>query len=436
MKETTLLAQRKSNGNIMCLTLNLNGKTLDRAWGFLDSKTPAQTGFNEYDYKNKGRTNESTPAMTARAAYEKIIKTKTDEGYLVVDSFDSIPEATLDIDVMDLDNIPKQFCCSKPTAKISETALNKLIASYNAFFQLKYNGSCHYILIDSNKQVKLYTRRMDDHTVKYPAIVKDVEELNLPARTLLITEFVIDPQLNIPHMEAFRIMQTISKANVSGGKPKKDLSKNNARQDIKNGGHGVRAAVFGILYYNGKQVWDQSSEDNLHMINSYIPTIHADNALFIPDQVFFKTAKEAIEFARKNKDKYEGLVVWDLTGAMEVTFNGKPKRRAAFKVKPTAEMDVIAFGYNLKKNQAKKEIGSLQIGMYNADGSIFDMGDCGSGLKPLNGDRDINNWTFPCVIEVEYDQIFPTGKLQFPVFSKKHENKLPGDPEFIKKKAA
>ena len=434
MTETTLLAQRNSNGNIKCITMNLDGDTIERAWGILNGK--AQVRTNEYGYKNKGRANESTPVMTARAAYEKIIKTKTDEGYLVVDSFNNIPETTLDKDVMDLDNLPKQFCCSKPTAKISEKALGKLITSGNAFFQLKYNGLCHYILVDSNQEIKIYTRRIEDHTVKYPAIVKDVKELNLPAKTLLITEFVIDPELNIPHMEAFRIMQTISKANVSGGKPKKDLSKSNARQDVANGGHRVRTAVFGVLYYNGKKVWDQTGADNLHMLNSYIPTIHADNALFVPDQVFLKTAKEAINFARKMKALYEGLVAWDLSKSMEITFNGKPKRRAAFKVKPTAEMDVIAFGYNLKKNQAKEEIGSLKIGLYNADGSIFDMGDCGSGLKPLNGDRDINNWTFPCVIEVEYDQIFPTGKLQFPVYSKKHEDKLPGDSEFIRKVAA
>ena len=276
MKETTCLTQRSSTGNIKCITLNLDGDTLDRAWGILNGA--AQTTSNTYDYINKGKANELDPSAAAQAAYERIIKTKTKEGYLVVPSFDDIPEDKLDEDIMDLDNIPTQFCCSKPTSSISEKALDKLIKNGNDQFQLKYNGLCHYILIDSKSQVKIYTRRMDNHTVKYPAIVKDVEALNFPARTLFITEFVIDPELDIPHMEGFRLMSQISKSNVSNGKPKKDLTKNFAYQKT----HRVRAAVFGVLYYDGKQVWDQPSADNLHWINNYIPTIHADNDLFVP----------------------------------------------------------------------------------------------------------------------------------------------------------
>jgi len=431
MKKTTYLAQRNSTGNIKIMTINLDGDTVYQTWGILNGKMQS-TPPTVYDFINKGKANELNPPAAAEAGFNKIIKTKTDEGYLVVESLDEIPEEELDKDVMDLDNIPKQFCCSKPTSKISEKALDKLNNSDHGDFFIKYNGSCHYILIISTGDVKLYTRRMDDHTVKYPAIVAGVKELNLPPKTLLITEFVIDPELKIPHMEAFRIMQTISKANVSAGKPKKDLSKNNARQDVANGGHRVRACVFGILYYGDEQVWHLPMIDIYETLHKDIPKLITGHELFLPEALAFSSARRAIDFAKKNKHIYEGLVVWDNTKAMEVTFNGKPKRRAAWKVKPTAEMDVIAFGYNLgTKGKLQGKIGSLKIGKYKADGSIFDMGDCGSGLKPNSGDNEIENWTFPQVIEVEYDQIFPTGKLQFPRFSKKHEDKLPEDVEIM-----
>ena len=55
------------------------------------------------------------------------------------------------------------------------------------------------------------------------------------------------------------------------------------------------------------------------------------------------------------------------------------------------------------------------------------MGTVG-GLK--KDQRNPDNWTFPCVIEVEYDQIFPdTGKFQFGHFMKIHEDKVLEDVE-------
>jgi len=418
--EQTILVQKNSHGRIKFIILEKEHNTLNREWGIIGGKT--QKTSNTYDYINKGKANELNPLEVATADYDRIIKRKTKEGYIKTNSLYDLPDIDKNSQ-MDLDNIPTQFCCSKPTSKISDKALNKLIAAENAKFQIKYNGLCHYILIDTKGDVKIYTRRMDDHTVKYPAIVESVKGGHYPPGTIFITEFVIDPQLDYPHMEAFRLMSQISKANISKSVPKKDLSKNFAYQAANR----VRACVFGILYWNGQLIADRPYHDIFKTIKFQIPNINQNHELFFPEEITFFCAAKAREFVRKNKSIIEGLVVWDITKSMEITMNGKTKRRAAWKIKVAAEIDVIAFGYNEGSGPLQGKIGSLQIGKLKTDGSIFSMGDVGSGLKPKNGDCELENWQFPCVVEVEYDQIFPTGKLQFPRFIKKHEDKLPED---------
>lgn len=414
----TLLVQKNSNGRVKHIILTLSGDTLHRQWGVLGGKL--QETSNTYDSINPGKANELTPQEAALADHDRIVARKIKEGYTKAESLD-LDEAEIQHEAMDLNDIPTQFCCSKPTATITDAALDKLIQSGNAWFQTKRNGLCHYILTDMAGEVKIYTRRMDDHTVKYPHIVQEVKaksRIYLPG-TLFITEFVVDPAYGLPHMEAFTLMSSISKSNVSGGKPKADLAKNFARQAI----HKVRALVFGVMYYNGIKKWHMSYQAQLDLLGDTIPKEPVGQLLFRPDALFFNSAAEVREYVRSNKAMIEGLVVWDLTEAMEVTMNGKPKRRAAWKLKAKDEMDVIAFSYNEGSGDLQGKIGSLNIGKYYASGKVFSMGSVGSGLKPLEGDCDIDSWVFPCVVHVEYDQQFPTGALQFPVYVCKHADK-------------
>ena len=431
MTDTTILIQKNSNGKVKHIILTLDGDTLHREWGIVGGKL--QKTSNTYGFINPGKSNELDPEASARAAYERVISTKTKEGYQeTVDlndlsAFDKNQKTDQDID---LDNLPTEFCCSKPTASISDQDLDALIFSKNSRFFLKYNGSCHYIMIGLSGEVKIYTRRMDDHTVKYPEIIKEVKDRCFSPGTLFITEFCIDPELNLPHMEAFKLMSSISKSNVHNGKPKTDLAKNFARQDVNNGGHRVRACVFGVLYYGGEKTWDYPMNDIQQILSREIHEIEIKDCLFYPEEILIGSSKVAREFVKAYKTQHEGLVAWDMSKSMEVTMNGKPKRRAAFKIKPRSEMDVIAYGWNEGTGDLQGKIGSLKICKLDNSGKLVDIGSVGSGLKPLRGDCDVHKWTFPCVIEVEYDQVFAkTGALQFPSFSKVHEDKQLSDIE-------
>ena len=408
-----ILVQKNSNRKIKYIDLQLEGDTVYRTWGLVSGKS--QLTNNKYDYINKGKKNQKSPEKVAKEDYLRIAKEKKKEGYIEIEDLNNIPDLP-DAEEINFENLQTTFCCSKPVQKISEEKLQELIDSGNAELFIKYNGLCHYIMITGSGEVKIYTRRLDDHTVKYPEIVKYVEQQRYPVNSIFIVELLIDPL-----MESFSLISSISKSNVLKGVPKEDLSKNFALQ-AKNE---VRACVFGILYYNGGELWERPYVENLDLMDDLFDSVAFHTKLFKPTKVFLNSAEEYLQYIIDRKFEIEGLVAWDTSKHMEITFNGKPKRRAAWKILVKGNVDILAIGGNEGTGDRQGKIGSLQIGIYNDDNEIEYLQDCGSGIK--DDECDWGDWEFPCVIAMEFGQRFPSGKYQFPVFLKKHEDKLPGD---------
>lgn len=412
-----ILVQKNSSGRVKYIILTQNLNAVARAWGLIDGKF--QETSNTYDYINKGKANQLNPEQTAKADFDRVIQTKTKEGYVITKSLDDLPD--LDNNVIDFDNLPINFCCSKPNRQIGNKKLDSLIKNGFAKIDIKYNGLCHFILINSIGNIKIYTRRIDDHTKKYPGIVESVKKQNFPPKTLLIGELIIDPNLKIPHMEAFKLVSQISKIDTVKGKLKDDLTKTFEYQKLNK----IRCAIFNVLYYDGKPTWEKLYGYILENYIYKLPSVKDKYDIFYPEELIFKSSKGIRRRAKEIIKMTEGFVVWDLAQSVEVTFSGKPKRRACYKIKASREDDIIAYGWKEGTGDHQGQIGSLLIGKYDKNGNIVDMGRCGSGLEDKECDPDM--WEFPCVIAIEYDQRFPTGKYQFPRFLKIHEDKLSKD---------
>ena len=412
-----ILVQKNSSGRVKYIILTQIKDMVDRVWGLVDGKF--QETSNTYDYINKGKANQLDPEQAAILDYNRIIQTKTKEGYIITESLDELPD--LDSSEMDFNNIPLEFCCSKPNTKISDKKLNTLIKSNRVKIDRKYNGLCHFILITSDNEIKIYTRRLDDHTRKYPDLVESIEKQNFPSNTLLIGELIIDPNLGIPHMEGFKLISQISKSNTVKGKLKDDLTKSFNYQKE----HKVRYAIFNILYYNSEPVWQKHYGYIIENFISKLPFVSDGDVIFQPEVLNFDSVIEVRRKAKEIIETVEGFVAWHLDQSVEVSFNGKPKRRACYKIKASRDDDVVAVGYLEGTGDHQNMIGSLLIGKYNTEGEFIDMGRVGSGLK--DEECDPNDWEFPCVVEIEYDSRFPTKKYQFPRFTKIHEDKIPSD---------
>lgn len=417
------IVQKNQAGKIKFILLTLDGMGgLTREWGLIDGAT--QGTHHEYEPINKGKANELSPEEAAQADFDRILATKVKEGYALTEDLENLPEMG-DKDTLDLDNIPTNFCCSKPTQKVSVRALNKLIKSGNAKFFVKYNGGCHYLAVQSDGQIKVFTRRWDDHTEKYPSIVKAVKKAGWPPNSLFIVELCVDPLLGLDHMRAFKFFASIAKADTNKGKLIEDQTESLLRQKA----HPVKAALFGVLYYRDKQLWHLPYKEQLEFIDIVAHPLSAGLGIFQPQEANIKTGKEAFDLALEHKLKLEGFVVWDTSLSMEVSMTGKPLRRASWKIKAKGEMDVIAYDGEFGKKAGL--YGSIKICRMGQDMEQIDMGTVG-GLKHKEGEADPNNWKFPCVIEVTFDNIFPdTGLLQFGSFSKVHEDKLPEEVDLF-----
>jgi len=424
VRKEQYLVQQNINGKYKFLRYTLNDNQITNEWGLIDGIS--QGVCNEYEPINAGKSNELTAEQAAEADYNRIIKRKIKEGYSPVDSLENLPNQKEM--PLDLDHIPPSFCCSKPIKTTKPKIINKLIKAGNAKFFVKYNGACHYILIKSDGEIRLFTRRWDDHTCKYPEIVRAIKTSKIEPNSLLIVELCIDPFMALNHMTAQKHMSEIMKADTLKGVCKPDQTKCFKLQKK----YPVKAAVFGYLYCNGTKIWHKAYITQWAYISKQIKPLSRHQLLFQPQEAKFNSYEEAISMAIAHKTHIEGFVVWDMTKAMEVTMNGKPLRRASWKIKTKAEMDVIA--YKGKPGKKKDQYRSLYIGKFNDKGEMVPMGTVG-GLKPKNGETDPSYWNFPCVIEVIYDNQFPdTGFLQFGSFSKIHEDKTIEEVELFKLK--
>lgn len=416
----TILVQKNTHGRTKFIEFYLNDDVLSRTWGLVDGKT--QETSNKYDYINKSKANELSPKEAAHADYIRIIDTKVKEGYVAVDSVYDIPE--LASKNMDFDDMPVQFCCSKPHSSSTAPSVDILIAESKARFFVKENGSCHFLLVDSGGDVKIYSRRINDHTRKYPKIAAALKEIGLPPKSLLIAEFTVDSSdICLTHMDRFKRFQEISKSDTLSGKVKDNVDESLFRQKDTP----VVAIVFNILFLAGEDLTSKPYAD-VHTTLLDIESYDTSGFIRSPTEKQFNSFSQAYAWAKHNLDMEEGLVVWNQGENAEITYNGKPKRRGCYKLKAVREDDLIAYGWEEGKGKKQGKIGSLLIGKYSSDLSrIIPMGNVGSGLKIKQGECDIDYWEFPTVIQIEYAQRFPTGAYQFPVYINKHLEKIPSE---------
>jgi len=399
------LVQNSSRDRVKFLHLKVENDTMSSVWGLIGGKT--QSTSNTFSAINPGKANELAPPAAALADFYKKKAQKIKNGYREVKDLNNIDKVT--VDVIDFDNPPTSFCPSKPISK--PKAFPK-----NYEFQIKENGMCHYAFIGTNGDIKLFTRRMDNHTAKYPGIVGALSAYRIPSKSVLGIEFVVSPGRG-NHQENFRHIQKINKTDCLNGKLQNQdqIKATHYQKD-----HPVRGCVFFAYYINGKELTHVS--DSLNYIRTRFTEINLSTALYRPVIVPVTSVEDAHLFLQSKRGNIEGLVLWDLDDSVHIGFSGEPKRKAAYKVKITLETDVVAYDWEEGNGKRQGKIGALKIGKYH-NGELVEMGTVGSGITDETADPAY--WTFPCVIEIKYDAQNKNGHFIFPRISKVHEDKLP-----------
>lgn len=432
-----ILVQAAAKGGYKCIHMELAGDTLAREYGLVGGKM--QTTSNTYKALNVGKKNEKSPECVALEDYERILKKKTEEGYREISEqeFRKISggefreDHSSDLDVLeDFLNPPRSFTCSKPITSISDKKLDRLILDCQAIIGEKENGLCHWIFVDfpdnhEDMGVRIFTRRMDDHTAKYPGIVKAVQALPIGGQTVFATELVINPTGD-GHLADFKKICGISRADTVKGELK-FVDGRLPKTEDRTAKNVVRAMIFHVLWLNGQPLWSEPYHKAHNWLTKNIPAKDVGGRLFHQVLENFESAGDLRAGASANRARNEGYVIWDRDACAEVGFTGKPKRRACWKAKPVQETDVVVTELLMEgRGKRQGKVGALQIGAYDENGIIVDLGKVGSGLTDESAEPGF--WPeLPCTIMIEYAEQFETGKFQFPVFKHIHPDKSPSE---------
>jgi ATP-dependent DNA ligase len=395
------LYQKSSTGKIKFLTFWTDGPKFYTSWGQLDGKT--QTTIKECVGMNAGKANETTPAEQAIAEMDAKIVIKKKEGY---DTKMPSKTATTIQAKIDLDNIPEAFCPNKP---ISDTP-QSIIDGKETYGQRKYDGHCLF-LVKGQKASIVYSRRMEDKSEIALALPPIVELMSkLPKGTFVLSEFVY--YSNATKQESPRhVAQVIRQTDAA-----KALDRfNELSKDGK-----FYCVPFDALFIDDGFIGNRDYTERaalLRKINVDVPEIYPD-------------WKTYIDHAKK--ENWEGFVlrVPGEKSHISYTMDGEAHRAGSYKFKFVKTEDYFVTEWiKGKSGKHAKFYAKFGVAQYSNTGKIIDRGYVGPGvlthdeLKDLTVKLDDGTTKKNFVVEVTYQGIQDSGKLQFGIIQRLRPDK-------------
>lgn len=418
--KTVTLFHRKTKGTVKVWQCWVDGEYVYSRWGQQDgamSETKERPGVKSGPDRSALRT--------AMELFEKKVERKRKKGY--VESMDTVVSSIqVDDTTLNFDRLPKSFAPAKPIKTYDPDEMAQWDKDEKIFIQRKRDGMRHYLVSDTKGRLKIYSSGKDDMTEHLQQLIKD---LRLPPRTILDCELVVT-EPNVHERDGFLVVSGIARSLPKRAQEQIRLAQ--AR------GARVQLMAFDLLWESGVPIYKSRYEDRYRRLSKVIGEAYqlSDYPLPVPlirmplvtvSPTRLATLKEALDLVKKHK--WEGLVVWRKDQSTMVQVNGSPKRVNCWKLKPVGEEDVIATGYELGKGKNAKVVGKFNIAVakttsINRVESRIDfvpMGRCGTGLDDATRKAALS-WTYPCVIQIEYDQKSEKG-FRFPVFIRKRDDK-------------
>jgi len=390
MNSTTLYS-RSEDGSIQVWKIQQVGVVVTRQWGMLNGK---MIETSEVLDDRKGRPGPER----AQARFAKLVQDRIDNGW--VPDRHKVRKATEMNDAdFDFSSLPDSFAPQKPV----QTLPRLDVVGGEFLFQRKRDGQRHYVLVTADRKVRIYSRKMEEKTQHMPKLRYAIEQLDLPRCTVLDGELIVDRK----GQDDFRATGQICRAGTGRAVlAEKDLP--------------VRFMPFDLLFWREKSVHQEAYRHRWDILEDVIDPYFSDEMIALP-QTFrrFENAK-----AMALKEKWEGLVIWDLNAPNSLRMNGKHVRAGCYKWKPIQEDDFVATGWKPGNGRLATTMGKLVIAQY-VKGKLVEIGRVGSGFDDETRAAVANGkWKFPCVVTLEYDkQEEDSLALRFPVFIRKHPDK-------------
>lgn len=376
------LYQLAKTGNVKWIELTTKGSTLISEWGVMGGKS--QRTEKECAGKNIGRANETTPAAQAKFELEAKITKKKEEGYT-----EKMPKTDSSLmPTIYLHSIPKSFCACKPINRTPESVeKNK-----DTYAQQKADGHCIILVKDDTDEVRVYSRRIEDKTEiakNIPAIWNEAKKLS--SGDMALAEFIFVRKADGKH-SARAVATVIRKTKVAE-------ALENYTEALKTGKFECR--TFDLMFHGGKFIGETDYLDRYDIMKSM--------KLDIPE-IIWDWKKE---IPKAKKKLWEGFVLRVKgKGQISYTNNGKPDRRGSYKYKFLQTDDFVVLSATYGESGRHAEVyAKFNIGQYDDDGKIIEMGSVGPGtftheeLVDLTEELNKKKRTYPFAVEIEYQEM-------------------------------
>jgi ATP-dependent DNA ligase/predicted DNA-binding WGR domain protein len=394
------------------------GATVHVQWGQAGGKLQATSTVHEI--VNEGRKNERHPNQAAQDALDRLVKLKKREGYTEQEHTIAEQENAAKYVTLDFDDLPSNLCFYKPNKNVS-VKMTKLMAGGGGIYTRKRDGEMFAIVVNNDRQVDIYSRRMHKHhdnetaefpwSARFPHVVDAVLALNLPPKTVLLAEMI----MNRNGADDFQHVTTVTRSLTPRAL---------ARQ--KSDGH-LSAYVWDLAFFAGQPC---ASSHHVNYRLEWIKSRITGSKHLIPVETFnYDDAEAALQSAKVNG--WEGFVVVDPEAVYEDrawSFKGKPDRPSTcVKLKPHMEGDFLvnfdpADGVGSFGNGKKAGgVGAVACFAKRA-GELVYVGDCGTGLT----DEQVKSFAkakYPQVWEIQFAEFTPKGMMRHAQFLRVRDDK-------------
>lgn len=380
------LYHRTAKGQVKVWHIRRENNLVYRTWGIQGGRMQETV---EQCRSMKGKST----AQVAIEFYNREVKKKTREGYTP-----EFSKVRADIRSRDREitftTLPPHFAPQKPVQSISLAKAQR----GDFMYQRKRDGQRHFAMTTPQNHVRLFSRKLHDMTRHMPEIVRAIEAMDLPPRTLIDGEIICDRN----GVDDFRATNEVCRANP-------DVAR---KAELR---LPIRYMMFDLIYFDGVNIYP---EPYLWRFEQLEDMIVDDERLLMPES--YSDFKQA--HAHMAAEKWEGLVLWERKAPGILRMDGKPARCGSFKWKPIVTGDFIATGWEPGNGRNSDRVGKLNIAEWQGK-KLVNICNVGGGFTDEER-RKAMRWTYPCVVELEYALQQPdTRALREPVFIRKHPDK-------------
>ena len=128
---------------------------------------------------------------------DRAVRKKTEEGYVEIglDGRPLVGGPIAATEILHDQPFPKNLCFSKPKNSVKDEQL---------IYTRKVNGMCVPVQVMEDGTVKVYSRRMDDISAKFPQLVYGIQKIKVPPMSVLLFEGFVGDGNTKREFEAFQ----------------------------------------------------------------------------------------------------------------------------------------------------------------------------------------------------------------------------------------